>query len=567
MNDVKQNAGESGTIDEMMAGWKDELARTVSRILAGVGVLALLALAYLAGDKKQWWYMAIYVPVYLFVLAISLLPRIHYRVRILTVIGIGIFFALITMAIFGINAESAYMLLMLVILSTLFEGYRGGYLMTGLCMLGLIVLAWLFVSGRLVVQPNYTIRNADPVDWLLTILFFATAAIGMLWALGFILSRLRLLGERHRQTARELDRKQADLERQIAERVAEADRHRTHLETIVQVARELVMIQELDPLLSRAVSLIRKRFDQAFVAISLLDESGEFLILHAVDGVEELPTPEPGHQVRVAEAGVAGEVVELVQARVLPPDAAGLTGRRVLLPLIVRGKAIGLLEVQGHVRHTSEKTWDEQDLIGWQMLADRLAAAIDNARLRMRLEQSLLSERQAYATLTREGWQRLLSARPDLGFVRNRRGILPLDKRRLAGEAVWPEEKPLVQASALTLPIRVRNQVIGRLDARKPDGSTWLPQEVELLETLTRELNDALENARLYQDTQRREAEQRLIGEVAAEVRRTLDVDTVLQTAIREIGKALSLSQVEVRLRGATVAMSDDLMQTGEEHS
>jgi hypothetical protein len=58
----------------------------------------------------------------------------------------------------------------------------------------------------------------------------------------------------------------------------------------------------------------------------------------------------------------------------------------------------------------------------------------------------------------------------------------------------------------------------------------------------------ALESAQLFEETQRRASRERLIGEVTARVRETLDMDTVLQTAIREVGEALGLAEVEVRM-------------------
>jgi hypothetical protein len=61
-------------------------------------------------------------------------------------------------------------------------------------------------------------------------------------------------------------------------------------------------------------------------------------------------------------------------------------------------------------------------------------------------------------------------------------------------------------------------------------------------------LAQALDGTRLYQDAQRRAAQDRLVGEVTARMRETLDIDVMLQTAIREIGNALGLAEVEVRL-------------------
>ena len=42
-----------------------------------------------------------------------------------------------------------------------------------------------------------------------------------------------------------------------------------------------------------------------------------------------------------------------------------------------------------------------------------------------------------------------------------------------------------------------------------------------------------------------------MLGEVTTRMRETLEVDTVLQTAVRELGNALGMAEVEVRLGGS----------------
>jgi GAF domain-containing protein len=112
---------------------------------------------------------------------------------------------------------------------------------------------------------------------------------------------------------------------------------------------------------------------------------------------------------------------------------------------------------------------------------------------------------------------------------------------------------------SLGIPIVVRGRAIGVIDAKKPDGAAWTADEVELMTNLAEQLNVALDSARLYQETQRRESEQRLIGEVTAEMRRTLDVDSMLQAAIREIGDALNLARVEVRMGPAEHRVEEEV--------
>jgi GAF domain-containing protein len=105
------------------------------------------------------------------------------------------------------------------------------------------------------------------------------------------------------------------------------------------------------------------------------------------------------------------------------------------------------------------------------------------------------------------------------------------------------------------LPIEYLGQKLGTIVAHKPaDAGEWTSQERDLMKTLAERLSLALDSARLYQDTQRRAAEEQLLGEVTTRMRETLDVDTVLQTAIQEMGAVLGLSRVEVRMGEAEVS-------------
>ena len=117
---------------------------------------------------------------------------------------------------------------------------------------------------------------------------------------------------------------------------------------------------------------------------------------------------------------------------------------------------------------------------------------------------------------------------------------------------------------SLIMPLKVHEQVIGVLDARKPkEAGDWSTDEIALLQTLVDQLGGALETARLYQDAQRHAIEDRLVGEITGRMRQTLDIDTVLRTAVREMGMALGIPRIEVRL-GKEVAQREDGHQQHE---
>ena len=62
---------------------------------------------------------------------------------------------------------------------------------------------------------------------------------------------------------------------------------------------------------------------------------------------------------------------------------------------------------------------------------------------------------------------------------------------------------------------------------------------IDILQEMMNNVGQALEGARLYQETQRRAAREQITSEITANMRASLDLETVLQTAVREIGEKL----------------------------
>ena len=58
----------------------------------------------------------------------------------------------------------------------------------------------------------------------------------------------------------------------------------------------------------------------------------------------------------------------------------------------------------------------------------------------------------------------------------------------------------------------------------------------------------AMENVRLLEETQRRAQRDRLIADITAKVRASSNVETILQTAVRELGTALGSDRTRVQL-------------------
>ena len=97
------------------------------------------------------------------------------------------------------------------------------------------------------------------------------------------------------------------------------------------------------------------------------------------------------------------------------------------------------------------------------------------------------------------------------------------------------------------LPIRLRQEVVGAVSFKRSPSSLnlpispqgWLEEEIDILQEMIDNVGQALESARLYQETQAWAAREQIVSEITANMRTSLNLETVLQTAVREIGEKL----------------------------
>jgi GAF domain-containing protein len=324
-------------------------------------------------------------------------------------------------------------------------------------------------------------------------------------------------------------------------------------------SRAAASVLDPDQLIQQAVELIRERFGLYYVGLFQVDEAKKWAVLRAGTGDAGRAMLARSHRIKVG-AGMIGWSVTHAQARVAleaGEDAVRLataelpeTRSEAALPLRSRGLVIGALTVQSD----QPAAFDEDTIVVLQTMADQVAVALDNARLFTAAQESLEAARRAYGELSRQAWIERLSARADWGYRYADQAVAPADGDWQPEMLQAAQTGQIVQADgagepALAIPLKVRDQVVGALSFRKDEpGQTWTSDETALLEALTDQLGQALESARLFQETQRRAARDQLTGEITTRMRETLDLETVLKTAVREIREAMELSRVTVRL-------------------
>jgi GAF domain-containing protein len=347
------------------------------------------------------------------------------------------------------------------------------------------------------------------------------------------------------------------------------------LETTAQICQAIASILDHDELTRRAANLVRERFDLYHVGLFLLDESGQWAVLQAGTGEANSETLAQDHRIEVGDTSPVSWCVANGQARIAP--AVDTTSRQGLvemgavlpeprwemaLPLRSRGQVIGALNVQSAER----ETFSQEDVAVLQTVADQIAAAIDNARA---FEETRARLEEMEARPERHGRERGIfpfpahavpsyeRTRPDaagLGEATTTDRVGELDQ---AIEAAMAHRQVVVQSdrgdgteqAALVVPISLRGEAVGALGLHETEGKRqWTDDEIALIEAVADQMALAIENARLLEDTQRRAEREQTISDMTARFTRSLDVDTLLQTAVRDLGQLLQVDEISVYL-------------------
>ena len=167
---------------------------------------------------------------------------------------------------------------------------------------------------------------------------------------------------------------------------ARETRRSTHLALINQVARQATATLNLSEILDTAAAAIWSSFAYFNVALFLIDEATQEVVLHSIAGGYATKV-EKGYCQAVGE-GIVGRVADTGQS-MLVNDVAQEPYYRPLSPTtdpvsselavpIMRGdEVIGILDI----RHLERGGFDQEDVRAMEMLADQLAVAIENSRL------------------------------------------------------------------------------------------------------------------------------------------------------------------------------------------
>ena len=445
---------------------------------------------------------------------------------------------------------------------------RGMWMMFGTTMVGMALIA--------VVSPEID-------EQLLVQSIGVTVSIAIL-AIVVVRFRASIEQDRVNELAsinRELTIAQTSLEQRVTDRTADLNtrtqeleevstinqRRAKQFEAITRVARDISSTRDLEELLPRICEAISEQFGFYHTGIFLNNEDGEFSVLRAANSPGGRKMLAREHQLKIGAQGIVGYATGTGNPRIAlnvgedsvyfnNPDLPE-TRSEMAVPLKIASKTIGALDVQS----TDAGAFKTEDIASLSLLADQVSIAIENARLYQETLKSLEQSQSQYRRYLKGEWSRLAEEENLVGYRFSAGTSAPLEEHVGLGDAndliqegkIFQREGTQASDTAeLVVPVRLRGEVIGAISISIPGRHQWLDDDIDIAEAVSERLALAMENARLFQSTNRRAERERIVSEISSKISGNIRIESLLETTAQELSQALNGSEVLIQLQTAS---------------
>lgn len=509
-------------------------------LLGGVvfGGIALATSVHLDLQRGMLWAVLLNGFVLVGVTAVTIARNLPFHLRVyslllmLYVLGTSGFFEN------GLSGDARIFLMGMIFLSGIFLGLRGALASLGLSVLTMLFVGFLMSTGRLPLPSVEAMATSGNFpDWIVGGAVLVLISVAATLSLSGLIADLQKSLHKSKELSGELENERDSLGVRVQERTADVERRLGQIRTAAEITRNISSMLEPAALIQQVVDLVHDRFDLYYVGVFLIDVNDRFAVLSAGTGEAGRTMISSRHRLEINDSSMIGWSIAHKKPRIaldVGTDSVRfnnpylpLTHSEMALPLVAHDHALGALTIQS----SQPNAFDENDVVVLQIVADGLAIALENARLFKETEASLEEIRALHRQYLKTAWSAANRSQADLSYT---------------------YESPAARSSStrtnsIDFPLHLRDMPMGHISV-ETDKTDLSEDELAYIEAITTQTALALENARLLEESRERIQREQLLNDMAAQFSRSVNVETVLKTAIQELGRLPSVSEVTIQL-------------------
>ncbi|MFN8453493.1 MAG: GAF domain-containing protein [Anaerolineae bacterium] len=215
-------------------------------------------------------------------------------------------------------------------------------------------------------------------------------------------------------------------------------------------------------------------------------------------------------------------------------ESAQAEAARLGIQLVINNprRVLGVLDVQTD----QPGVLAVEDQLVLEGLAAQIAAAIESTRLRQDAEERLQEVSALQRLMTREGWQayQAASQQAQTAYLFKQGVAQPIAVAELPqlGNGAAQPEPAKNDGHMVAKPMAVHGEVIGALGIQVEPDNPLTYEDEQFLAAMSEQVAEALERARLLNQTQKRAGEMETVTQVGVVAASTLEVQELLQTIV-----------------------------------
>jgi len=437
--------------------------------------------------------------------------------------------------------------------SSLYQSWRWLYALTIFFLIGYLSSITLIIFGL----SRYLLVASGVIFFMGAFFVFFVGRISYKTILEY-----QDTSEELRTATNELQSERTHLEEQVILRTKNIELRASQLQAVSDVARNISMILNTDDLLPAITNLISQRFGYFYTGIYLLNNTKDNLVLSAANFVsgKNLATQQsavlhdlsslPGLAVRTGEIKIAHNSQN--ESEPAPKSILDNTLAEAAVPLHVGDEIIGVLDIQ----QDKNIGFSDDDISILRTLASLIAIAIQNAHSFDQLKIALANAESSYQHAVQQGWSQVSKKLASPGYRYSQNSLVRIkDQQEIERMKLIATGEEVISSSTqnepatVTVPIKYRDQVFGVLNVSSTiDRQNWGSNEIALIRAIAERGGQALENARLLVDLQRRAAREQTIGEISTKISAANDIDSILRSTVEELGKKIVNAEIAIRI-------------------